>query len=608
VRRSAHRGFFESSLVGDAVVDRSCFLGIVGLLASLCVGCSADEPPQSQSAPVEVPALPATPVPRADAPLPGAIPHAPESAIHLRDVAAKVGVNFSYDTGDSGESLMVESTGGGGGWVDFDRDGDLDLYFCQGGNPKSVAQNPALDQLFRHNTNGQFVPVAPLARIVERGYGQGVSVADFDDDGFDDIYVSNYGPNTLLQNLGDGTFADVTESAGVGDPGWSTSTAWADLDGDHDLDLYVCNYAIYDVLNPQKCTDRNGRQSVCDPLEVDGQRDACFENLGDGRFQNVTERWGFNGTDDRSLGVAVLDLAGRGRPDVFIANDVSANFLYVNESAGVFRETGVVAGVAMNSIGNYQASMGVAVGDYDADELPDLYCTHFTEDSNTLYRNLGEGSFEDVTRFVGLHQPTLDDLGFGTVFTDFDADGAMDVFIANGHIADWRNLGLGWKMKPQLFTFRDGQFAELTEGIGDYFQREVLGRAVAIGDEDQDGDPDLVVVHQGDAAAVLRNESDRGRWLTLDFQGRTSNRRGWGVRVTARSGDYARSGWLAGGTSYCAAHEPAVFLGLGDVPGPYELTVHWPSGIVQTLSEVAADQRLTIVEPDPAAEPATSEQ
>ncbi|MEZ6064313.1 MAG: CRTAC1 family protein [Planctomycetaceae bacterium] len=568
--------------------------------ALVLLGCrDGIVPPEGSPAAADRPAAPhqastIPPAQRAPAePLPLRLQH----AIRLSDVGAQFGLDFAYQTGATGKLLMVESMGGGCGWLDFDRDGRLDLYLCQGGDPLLESEAQPLDALLRQAADGRFVDVAQNAGVVERRYGQGVSIADFDEDGFDDVYVSNVGVNRLYRNLGDGTLEDVTAIAGVGDPHWSTSTAWGDLDGDGDLDLYVCNYADYDVRDPRICTDSDGQQAVCDPLEVGFQRDTCYENLGDGRFADVTEVWGFSGTDDRSLGVVLLDLSGDGRQDVFVANDVTANFLYVRDGAG-FRESGVIAGVAMNSKGDYQASMGVAVGDYDADGLPDLYCTHFTDDSNTLYRNLGSGHFEDLTRFIGLHQPTLNFLGFGTVFEDFNADGRQDLFVTNGHIADWRAKGQLLKMPPQLFTWDGSRFVELTEELGDYRNRKVLGRAVARADYDGDGDPDLAVVHQGEPAALLRNDSERGRWLKLQFIGRQSNRKAIGVQVAGRCGETLRTGWLAGGSSYCCSHEPAVWLGFGEADGPCALTVRWPSGVVQEVKDVLLDQSLTLTEPD----------
>ena len=568
----------------------------VFLLALIAVGCESD--PQAQSPPQTAPVAPAVVTSRLSDHLSVIPPE--ESSLHrpivLVDVAAEVGIDFAYDTGQSGEWLMVESTGGGGGWLDFDRDGLSDVYFCQGGDPRREDEDQPLDVLIRRGTDGEYSPVAGRARIIERKYGQGVSVADYDDDGFDDVYVSNVGRNTLWRNLGDGTFEDATDVAGVGDPDWSTSTAWADLDGDGDLDLYVCNYAVYDVHDPRICTTRDGNRGVCDPLEVDGEPDTCYENLGDGQFRDVTREWGFDGTDDRSLGVVVLDLNDDARPDVFVANDVTANFLYLNEEPGRFRESGVAAGVAMNSLGSFQASMGVGLGDYDADGHPDLYCTHFTDDSNTLYHNLGGGAFEDVTRFVDLHQPTWQYLGFGTVFQDFNADGNLDLFVTNGHISDWRSLGSLWRMPGQLFTWQGERFVDLSQQAGPYLQRELLGRAVAVADPDSDGDPDLLVVHQHDRASLLRNDSDRGNWLNLKFIGRRSNRRGIGVRVTVHCGEWSRSGWLAGGTSYCCSHEPTIFLGLGDAAGPCRLDVEWPSGVRQIIRDVAINQTRTLLE------------
>ena len=520
--------------------------------------------------------------------------------MRFSEVQSELGLNFTYRTGSTGQFLMVESIGGGGGWLDYDRDGEWDLYLCQGGDPTDRAASQPCDGLFRQQPGRGFRDVTTATRVSRRAYGQGISVADFDDDGFDDLFVANYGPNSLWRNSGDGTFEDVAAEAGVDDRHWSTSTAWGDLDGDGDLDLYVANYADYDVLNPRICTGCAGVRSVCDPLEVGFQSDVCYENLGDGQFRDVTTAWGFDGTEDRSLGVVILDFDDNGRADVFVANDVTANFLYLNHGPADFRESGVVAGVAMNTAGDYQASMGVAVGDYDADGRADLYCTHFTDDSNTLYRNLGAGSFEDVTRFVGLHQPTLPYLAFGTVFDDFNSDGRLDVVIANGHIADWRSQGEKWKMRPQMFTWTGTEFVELHAEIGPYFGVDWLGRAIAKADYDRDGDMDLLVVHQDDPT-VLFKERLGSRGVAAGQLYRPALESPWHRRASDRAASAGRAvqtGWLAGGTSYCAAHEPTVHFGLGDLEGPCELTVDWPSGHSQSLTGVALNQQLTVMEPD----------
>ena len=511
----------------------------------------------------------------------------------FEDVAKDVGVVFTYANGATGKALMVEATGGGAGWVDFDGDGLLDLYLCQGGDPASNDRNnEPLDQLFRQFEPGRFAAVTEGAGIFERYYGQGVAVADFDDDGFDDIYVTNVGPDTLLQNMGDGTFSDISHVAGVSNPLWSSSAAWGDLDGDGDLDLYVCNYVDYDPYHPIPCGTVE-KPGTCHPEKVDAVPDECYFNQGDGTFVPQAKQRGLFGPLNKALGVVIADLNNDGIRDIYVTNDTSPNFLFINQGAGQFIECASQLGCAVSRDGLPQASMGVALGDFDQNGLLDLYCTHFTHESNTLYKNLGPIGFQDVTGIVGLHTPTLKYLGFGTVMTDFNQDGHEDIFVTNGHIDDWRAKGNMWEMQPQLFSYEGPRFVECGTAAGEFFTRKLIGRAAARGDFDNDGDWDLCVVHQNTPTAILRNDSQRGNWLKLRFNAR-DNRRGWGTRVVLRQGSKTLTQELAGGTSYASAHEAALIFGLAGNSDPAHLEIRWPDGELQEIHEVAVNQQLTL--------------
>jgi hypothetical protein len=393
-----------------------------------------------------------------------------------------------YRNGEAGGSLMVEAIGGGVGWLDYDRDGLWDLYFNQGGDPAAADRtHQPFDRIFRRlppSAGGRFVDVTAACRIYETGYGQGVAVGDFDDDGFDDVYVTNVGANTLYRNLGDGTFVDSTAAAGVGDERWSSSAAWADLDGDGDLDLYVCNYVRYDPFHPMDCRNVKGEPRICHPRDVEHWPDECYENLGDGSFRPVAEAWGLFGPGNKALGVAVADFTNDGLPDIYVANDTTPNFLFVNEGKGAdgemqFRESATLLGCAVDRNGMAQASMGLAVGDYDDNGWLDVYSTHFYDESNTLYRNLGASGFEDVTGLVGLHEPTLPRLGFGTAMADFNADGRQELLIANGHVENYPGSPL-LKMKAQLFSFNGQRFKDCSTVAGPYFEEKLVGRGVAL--------------------------------------------------------------------------------------------------------------------------------
>uniref|UniRef100_A0A7C2P3W5 CRTAC1 family protein n=1 Tax=Schlesneria paludicola TaxID=360056 RepID=A0A7C2P3W5_9PLAN len=517
------------------------------------------------------------------------------------DVHEEAGLNFVLDNGHSRARLMVESTVGGAGWLDYDGDGWWDLFLPQGGNPftEGVERRTSNDELFRNLDGVRFARVTEQAGIRDADFGHGVSVGDFDDDGFDDVYVCNVGPDRLYHNCGDGTFQEISAAAGIDNPVWSSSAAWGDLDADGDLDLYVCNYLDYDPWHPIACLSQDGQPGICHPEEVDAVLNKCYLNQGDGTFRNIADERGLNGPDGKSLGVVIADLNGDRRPDVYVANDTTANHLFVNLGDGRYEERAIALGCAISGQGHYQASMGIGFGDYDENGYPDLYCTHFTKDSNTLYANYGPAGFEDTTRKTDLHLPTLNYLAFGTVMADFDYNGRQDLFVANGHIDDWRKRsGDLWYMPPQLFTFNGMKWTECGKSAGGYFEKEWLGRAVASADYDDDGDLDLLVAHQNAAAGLLRNDSARGRFLKLRFLGTESNRRGVGVQVTVTQGRRRLVQQLAGGTSYCAAHQPILCFGLGTSAEPCRITVEWPQGRRQELVDVAVDQSLVLRESD----------
>jgi enediyne biosynthesis protein E4 len=515
------------------------------------------------------------------------------------DVHDEVNLHFVHDNGASRAKLMVESSSGGVGWLDYDADGWQDLYLPQGGNPfgEQEERRSSADQLYRNIGGVQFERVTDMAIPTDDEFGHGAAVGDFDDDGFDDVFVSNVGPDVLYRNLGDGTFEDVTLSAGIDNALWSTSAAWADLDLDGDLDLYVCDYVDYDPRDPIACLNNEGEPGICHPKVVDAVPNRCYFNLGDGTFRELADARGLNAPDGKSLGVVIADFDGDSLPDVYVANDSTANHLFQNAGGGVFHEQAIAMGCAMSGLGQYQASMGIGFGDFDENGFPDLYVTHFTADSNTLYANFGPRGFEDVTREYGLNQPTLPYLAFGTVMSDFDDNGKQDLFVANGHIDDWRDInGEAFYMRPQLFTFVNDRWRECGAEAGPYFEHEWLGRGVASADYDNDGDMDLVVIHQNDPLALLRNESATGHSLTFRFIGSGDNRRGRGVHVIVRQGARRMVQELTGGTSYCASHEPALHFGLGASAGPCDVEVRWPNGQTEVLNDVQVDQKLVVIQ------------
>ena len=517
--------------------------------------------------------------------------------VRFVDRASELGVEHSYQNGAAGNRLMVEATGASCGWVDFDRDGWSDLYLPQGGNPSERAgPTQPTDRLY-HNIGGtSFVDITSLSGIDERGYSQGVAVGDFDDDGFDDIYVTNVGPNSFFRNQGDGTFEETAQQLSIAGNLWSSSAAWADIDRDGDLDLYVCNYVNFDPLNPRICHNAKGIPAMCHPKLMEAVPDECYLNLGDGTFRPAAKELGLFGPDNKALGVAIADFTGDGWPDIFVANDTTPNFLFVSQEGRKFEESASLLGCAVSSQGLPQANMGVAVGDYDSNGFLDLCITHFSGEWATLYENLGSQGFHDVSARVGLVGPTSRRLGFGTVMADFDQDGRQELFFANGHIDDLRFQGDEFEMEPQLFSFDGRRWFECGQQAGDYFTRRLIGRGVAMADFDNDGDLDLAVGHQNTPVAILQNESVRGGWLQLDLVGRVSNRRGVGARVVVHlpSGDLVQE--VMGGTSFCAAHQLKLCFGFGDITESVSLDILWPSGIRQRLTDVNPKQSLVIVE------------
>lgn len=515
------------------------------------------------------------------------------------DIAESVGLNFIHHTGARGKSLMVETLGGGCGVLDFDNDGVPDLVFSQGGDPTAGPDDadqprPALfrgvDGQRLEDVSAAALPYTPFF------YGQGIAVGDFDGDGFDDIYVTRVGGNLLLRNQGDGSFVDVTDQASVAGHLWSSSAAWADLTGNGLLDLYVCNYVDYDPKNPRPCLNEDGEPRICHPQSVDPVPDECYINLGDGTFAPEASLRGLTGSGSKALGVAVADFNLNGLPDIYVANDTTANFLFINQGEGRFREMAMLLGAAVDRAGAFQASMGLAIGDYDGDGLLDIYSTHFQGESNTLYHNQGDRGFQDVTGFLGLHELTLPRLGFGTVMQDFNQNGRQELFVTNGHIENYPGNSLH-KQRPQLLSFDGHRFVDCSEQAGIFFKGHYVGRGVAMCDYNGDGAVELVVVHQDGPAALLRSQSPRGHWLKVEFRGRRSNRRGIGCRVEVRGDDKSWHQQLVAGSSYASSHQPALFFGLGTHDENLTVDVLWPSGQRQRLHDIAPNQSLVIVEP-----------
>lgn len=534
-------------------------------------------------------------------------PAGTKGLLTMKDRAAEAGLHFQYVNGgdplNHGIARMYEFSGGGVGVLDYDADGWPDVYLSQGCQwAGRDSQSEHLDCLFRNLGDGRFEQIGARAALFENSFSQGVTIGDFDNDGFADVLVANIGANRFYRNNGDGTFDDITPRTQTAGSSWTSSCVLADVTGDGLPDLYTVNYLGGDNVFTMEC-NRGGGRGACFPQYFPAAQDQLYWNQGDGRFTDVTDTAGVRLENGKGLGVAAVDFTGNGRLSLFVANDSVPNFLLINQAepgdSPLFREEAMVRGVAMNDAGKTEACMGVAVGDPDNDGLPDLFVTNFFQESNTLYRQIGDAYFADQTQSAGLDDPSLRQLGFGTQFADFDLDGAEDLFVANGHIGDYRGEGTPYQMRPQLFrNLGGGKFLELADRrVGDYFQKEYLGRAVARLDWNRDGGEDLVIGHLDAPVALLTNTTTpRGRFLAVHLRGTASSRDALGTTVTVKLPGRSLVRQLVGGDGYQASNERRLVFGLGSAQRIESLAARWPSGVTQTFTDIALDSELVIVE------------
>lgn len=529
-----------------------------------------------------------------------------DNELAFREEAAETGLKFQYFNGTDGTPTrrMYEFTGGGIGVIDYDMDGWSDCYLSQGcvWPPESIASSPYVDRLFRNRDGKQFVNVGESTGISDDGFGQGVTVGDFNADGFPDLYVANIGRNRLLQNNGDGTFTDVTEEVGIEAKEWTTSCVMADLSGDGLADLYDANYVTADDVFDRVCQDASGHPQMCMPFDFSPQQDRLWLNDGQGTFVDATGTYLSKAPLGKGLGVAVVHAEGTDRLALFVANDTTPNFLFVpeerKEEGWWLRERGAASGVAFNSDGKAEGSMGVAVGDVDQNGHVDLLVTNYLNESNTLYMAMPKAMFVDRTNALGIREPSMSKLGFGTQFLDVDADGQCELFVANGHIDDLTHQGRPYEMEPQLLRLTSNRFQEVgSAGLGEYFQQKWLGRAAVKWDWNRDGRMDLLVGNLRAPTALLTNVTQAtGNYLTLRLVGVQSNRDAIGTRVRATIKEQTTHFELTAGDGYQASNERRVFVGMGKSLIVDELRVLWPSGQETRLANVAANQELLVVE------------
>lgn len=523
--------------------------------------------------------------------------------LRFTDVQTTSGVRFIYYGNPGPKHYMTEQNGGGIALLDFDGDDRLDLFFTNGSDfdQPAVAGRDS-NRLFHAVGPWSYRDVTDASGLSACGFGTGCAAGDYDNDGFIDLFEAAYGPNRLWHNNGDGTFSDVTKAAGIDGARWSTSAIFADLDGDGDSDLYVVNYVDYSPHDPPcfRPSDRGPVRVSCDPFSKSAQTDLLYRNEGDGRFEEVGALAGVEVPNGKGLAVAAVDLDEDGRLDLYVANDTTSNFFFRNLGEMRFEEIALIRGVAVGADGRAEASMGIGCADYNGDGHLDLYVTNFQNEVNDLYQNEGEGHFRAVNAEKGLDLLSRSVLGFGTALADFDLDHWPDLFVANGHIWDLSQDGVAneYEMRPTLARNQGGErFTAAAEMAGEYFRRRWLGRSVAVGDLDNDGDPDLIVGHLRDPAALLRNDSFRaGKSLRLRIIGTHSARQPLGIRVETVIDARRWIQWVPAGGSFQASSDGRLLVPLGKRETIDELVVHWPGGTKEVWRDLRARAALDLIE------------
>lgn len=535
--------------------------------------------------------------------------------IQFRDVTLAAGIDFVHSHG-SRSSLLPEDMGSGAGFVDYDNDGDLDLYVVNNPGPLKVEitlKSPG-NILYRNDGDGTFTDVTETAGVGDRGHGMGCVFGDYDNDGDADLYVTNFGSNILYRNNGDGTFSDVTEEAGVGDDQWGTGAIFGDYDRDGDLDLYVCNYVEYSLASIEKMKSESKQAgksvpSALNPIAFDAQDNILFQNNGDGAFSDVTAALGVEANGGRSMQAIFTDFDLDGDLDLYVANDLTPNFLYKNNGDGTFADVSRESWAA-----DFRGSMGLATGDYDSDGDIDLFISHWIDQENTLYRNLWvEGSEITDTKPTGaepirlidesygslLAEISMKDIGWGTDFFDYDNDADLDIFVANGSTFQYLEMPRFLiRQKDRLFRNEDnGSFIEIANDVGIGTLPSRVGRGVAFGDYDNDGDVDFFVVNNHDRAVLWRNDGgNRNAWLQVKLAGTADNRDGVGSKIRVTAGGLTQIREINAGASYMSFNSLTAEFGLGQESMVDSLEIVWQNGATERFSNVHVNQRVEVTQ------------
>ena len=514
------------------------------------------------------------------------------------DVTEEAGIHFKHNSGATEHKHIIETMGSGGVFFDYDTDGDVDLYFVDSGNVPQGNPQAFGNVLYRNEGDGRFTDVTEISGTGDTGYGMAASAGDIDNDGDPDLYVANFRQDKLYRNNGDGTFTDITEAAGIDNTLWSIAAVYLDFDVDGDLDIFVVNYLVYEMSMP--VTTYKGIVGYGHPRSYEGTPDVLYRNNGDGTFTNISEMAGVtNPVEGRGMAAVAWDYDQDGLPDIYVANDTNRNFLYHNNGDGTFTDESTFIGVGYDERGVAEGSMGVDSADYDGDGWFDLIVAN--SEKATLYKNEEGLFFFDATADSGLEQPTLPFIGFSPLFLDYDNDGHVDMFCANGNPQDVVELLVDhdtYAQRDQMFQNNgDGTYSDISEAAGDYFSKEFVGRAAATADYDNDGDMDIVIMNSNQRAVLLRNDGgNRKNWLGIKLVGTQSNRDGIGAKVTLTTEDMTQIREVKSGSSYASGSDTRLLFGLGESQHVKKVSIVWQSGTLQELEDISTNQILTIVE------------
>jgi hypothetical protein len=523
------------------------------------------------------------------------------SAIQFKDITQAAGIRFIHNTGAFGKKYLPETLGPGCAFIDYDNDGWPDILLMNGMDWPGHRQHTSTLKLYRNNRDGTFRDVTHQAGLDIELYGLGAAVGDYDNDGFDDIFITALGQSHLMRNNGNGTFTDVTKTAGLwGVNEFSTSAAWVDYDRDGRLDLVVVNYVQWSPQTDLYCTLDGKTKSYCTPESYKGTSTRLWRNRGDGTFEDATKKAGMWDPTSKSLGIAILDYDQDGWPDVLIANDTQPNKLYRNNGNGTFTERGVLAGIAFSEDGIARAGMGTDAADYDRSGFPSVIISNFSNQMLSLYHNEGKGLFVDEAPRSEVGRATLLSLGFACFFFDYDLDGWLDIFVADGHLdaqIERVQPRVRYSEPPHMFrNLGDGNFQEVTNSLGQGFSSPRVARSAAYADIDNDGDLDLLVTTNGGPAVLLRNDGGTNNSLRVRLVGTRSNRDGIGTVVTITANGQSQAQMLRSGSGYLSSHELCLTFGLGHQTQADKIEIRWPSGQIDRLTNLRAGNTVTIKE------------